>query len=139
MGLAALATLAFVGCASETELGRDHMTLDQMVGAWVVEGGEGPAGDFQSSKAAVADLTVEADGSYHGSTGCNSISGRFTVTDGVVDVGEPAWTEMGCEGVAMKLEDAYLPAFLDVTTGTVSGDLMNLEGPDTMIHYVREP
>ena len=139
MAFAAAATLAFTGCTNERSVHTDPLTVDPLVGDWVLQGGTGPEGPFKTSRNAMAELNIEPSGDFHGTVGCNSISGKITVSDGEIDIGEPVVTEMACEGPAMTLEAAYLPALLEVTNGKIAGRLMDLEGPHTKIHYARQP
>lgn len=142
-GIIGLATLGVTGCSSSNDAeGGDAsqpVNAENIVGTWVMEQGEGPGGSFEAVAGAEVSLTVEEDGTFFGPTGCNSVSGQMTITDGTIDMGPGvAQTQMFCDGPGMELEDKYTPAFADIDEGVVAGDILTLVGPDASIAYKKE-
>lgn len=67
-----------------------------------------------------------ADGLISANAGCNSMSGGYTVADGVLDVETMAMTEMACEPALMD-QDAALAEFLGSKPAiVVTGDTLTL-------------
>jgi heat shock protein HslJ len=83
----------------------------------------------------IPDTTITAtfeDGQVHGSAGCNTYSGSYQVTDGTIEVGPTAITEMFCmepEGV-MDQETMFVQFLQDVRTLRFVDDQLQLSRPD---------
>ena len=92
LGAAFALTLAATGCAGSSS--------DSFVGTW---------GDAASDS--TPSLTIEQDGSFSGTDGCNRLAGEATFDGGTIDFGDVASTLMACEGV-----DTWLNG---LDTGTV--------------------
>lgn len=118
--------------------GQEPLTLESATGTWVLVDGKGPEGEVKPIEDDPIRLTVESDGTFSGDSGCNSIMGTMTVTDGVVDLGAIGQTMMACEEDVMKLEYAYTQALDSVTAGTASADDMTLRGDKSELHYKRD-
>jgi heat shock protein HslJ len=58
----------------------------------------------------VSTATFAADGQLHGSAGCNSFHGSYTVNGDALSIGPLATTRMMCEQQVMQQEQAYLAA-----------------------------
>lgn len=103
----ALTTTACTAAPSEADF----------VGTWGEDASEQPS------------LTIQDDGKFAGTDGCNRLMGSYTVTDGVIDFGQTASTMMFCEGVdtwLSKLQTATISgSTLEVSdkSGTVIGSL----------------
>ena len=111
------------------------ITQESAAGSWVLVDGKGPEGEVKPTEATPIELTIESDGQFSGSSGCNSIMGAMTVTDGSVDMGTIGQTMMACEEDAMTLEFAYTQALDSVTAGTASAEEMTLTGEGTELHF----
>lgn len=135
--LLALAAAVVTGCGSGPAFDVDSQPTRDMSGEWALEGGRGPLGDMRVTVGTSAGLTIGADGSFSGSLGCNTISGTLSYEGEALDLGNAVWTEMACETPSMLLEEAFLPALLDVTDAKVDGDRMVLSGPRSNIRFSR--
>ncbi|WP_336659615.1 META domain-containing protein [Leucobacter sp. USHLN153] len=67
-------------------------------------------------------LTIEEDGSFSGSDGCNRLTGTAEIDGNSIDFGEVATTLMACEDV-----DTWLA---DLATAEVSGDELEVSDVD---------
>ncbi len=101
---AALALLA--GCAGDDPAGAD--SPGTVAGTWTAPAGAGEA----------PTLELSADGTVSGTDGCNRLTGSWTESDGAVELGPLAVTQMACEGV-----DDWLSRAMSVT---VDGDTMTV-------------
>jgi heat shock protein HslJ len=95
-------------------------TVSAAPGSAIVES-VGFAGTWTSDGPHAPRVILNADGSYGGNDGCNSMSGRYTVVDGRVHLGPAVKTKKYCSGNiwfenADKLErDGERLAVLDKT------------------------
>ncbi len=59
------------------------------------------------------------------SAGCNQMGGEYSLTDGVLELGPMASTEMACEEPLMS-QDAWIAAFLPGALATIAEDSLTL-------------
>lgn len=97
VGLAAVALLA--GCATAS-------------------GGASPVGSWGSTAPEKPNLTIESDGSYSGTDGCNRLMGTGSIDGDTIDFGDMASTMIACQGVDEWLNKA--------ATGTVGGSTLTI-------------
>lgn len=97
IGLAAVALLA--GCAGTPS-------------------GASPAGTWGSAEGGKPNLTIESDGGFSGTDGCNRLTGTGTIDGDTITFGPIASTLMACEGVDEWLGKA--------ATGTARGDTITI-------------
>lgn len=81
-------------------------------------GGGSVEGAWGSKASGKPNLTVEGDGSFSGTDGCNQLSGTGTIDGDTITFGPIASTLMACEGVDEWLNKA--------ATGTVSGSTLTV-------------
>jgi heat shock protein HslJ len=62
-------------------------------------------------------------------TGCNQVSGPYTIVDGKLTLGQVAMTAMGCEQPLMD-QDSWLVSFLGGAKVTLAGDTLTLANGD---------
>ena len=77
-------------------------------------GSSSPAGDWGVVKAGQPSLTIESDGSFHGTDGCNELKGDGTISGEKFTFGPFASITQACEGVTPWLNLAV--------TAKVDGD-----------------
>ena len=133
-----LLAMGVAGCSSSGGTQSSEgapITQESAAGSWVLVDGKGPEGEVKPTEATPIELTIESDGQFSGSSGCNSIMGAMTVTDGSVDMGTIGQTMMACEEDAMTLEFAYTQALDSVTAGPASAEEMTLTGEGTELHF----
>ena len=65
----------------------------------------------------------------HGTTGCNSYGGRFTLDGTTLTIGEMEMTEMWCEGV-MDQEQAFVQVLMTAVSLTLNDDSLILHTPE---------
>jgi heat shock protein HslJ len=140
VGIVVLAAAVLVGCSGidtatqnaspPPSLKDSAWTLASLPGtAWQVDA-------YNNGREAVVSviagtqLTLDflADGGLRGSGGCNHFSGRFTVTDGKLSIGQVASTRMACmqpEG-SMAQEAAFLAALQSATRARREADRLEL-------------
>lgn len=69
-----------------------------------------------------ATLTVAADGSVSGATGCNQFSGTASIDGAALALGPLATTRMACEPQLMEQEQAVLEALAGVDRWSIGAD-----------------
>jgi heat shock protein HslJ len=82
-------------------------------------------------------LVIE-DGQISGRAACNSYGGSVSVDGSSIEIGEVAWTEMGCEPAVMESEQAFLAALMLVDTIEVDGDVATLSGGGAELVFSRD-
>lgn len=93
-GAAAVLALSTAGCSGSSS--------NAFVGTWGDEG----AG-------AAPSLTIEQNGSFSGTDGCNRLGGTATFDGDTIDFGQVASTLMACEGVDTWLQALNTGAVVD--------------------------
>jgi heat shock protein HslJ len=88
-----------------------------------------------AGKPAIAGSTVtldfSADGKVSGNATCNRFTGPVTLTGPTITFGALASTRMACVGEGLnEQETAYLAALAAVDHATITGDALELTGPD---------
>ncbi|HSN54950.1 MAG TPA: META domain-containing protein [Candidatus Sulfomarinibacteraceae bacterium] len=81
-----------------------------------------------------------ADGRVTGFSGCNQLTGSYTLDGGTLVLGQLAGTMMACPEPAWSIEDQFLRAFTGTMRVAVEGDHLALvpeSGGDTL-HFERE-
>jgi heat shock protein HslJ len=63
-------------------------------------------GSWGSAKAGHPNVTIEDDGSFHGTDGCNRLTGKGTVSGHTFTFGRIASTLMACEDIDVWLSKA---------------------------------
>ena len=72
-------------------------------------------------------VSVQFDsGRVTGFTGCNTVTGSYTVNGNRLTLGKLAGTMMACPGTASTVEDAFNKAFTGTLSYAVAGDRLNL-------------
>ena len=93
-----------------------HRTLKSAFAAAVVlaalsgcapSGSSSPAGDWGVVKAGQPSLTIESDGSFHGTDGCNELKGDGTISGEKFTFGPFASITKACPGVTPWLNLAH--------------------------------
>lgn len=80
--------------------------------------GQAVVGEWGSSATGQPHLTIENDGTFSGSDGCNTLSGTGEIDGDEIDFGSITSTLKACEGVDEWLAKA--------ATGNVRGDTMTV-------------
>ncbi|AGW42599.1 hypothetical protein O159_27010 [Leifsonia xyli subsp. cynodontis DSM 46306] len=76
------------------------------------------AGSWGSSAAGKPNLTIQSDGSFSGSDGCNRLMGKGSIDGDSISFGPIVSTRMACEGVDEWLDKA--------ARGTVAGSTLTV-------------
>lgn len=71
-------------------------------------------------------LTIAADGAVTGSTGCNQLHGRATLSEGSIDFGPLATTERACPGELAEIEQSVLRVLDGRVQATIDADDLRL-------------
>ena len=69
-------------------------------------GGDALVGSWGSTDTGKPNLTIEGDGAFSGTDGCNRLSGKGTIDGDTITFGDFASTLMACEGVDEWLNKA---------------------------------
>jgi heat shock protein HslJ len=77
-----------------------------------------------------ATLLFGEDGRVNGSTGCNSISGGYTVEGDRISFRNLATTLMACEGAGGEVEHSVLPVLAGSVTYAIDGNRLTLVKAD---------
>lgn len=88
------------------------------------------AKSLPASTAGKAYLTFGKDGSVHGRTGCNSLTGKAKQGDGTLEFGRIATTRMMCQGDGATVEKQLLEVLSGKAAYRVDGATLSLTGPD---------
>lgn len=134
-----LLVVGLAGCSDsgKSAASESPLTPELAVGQWELVSGSGPEGDVQPLDGDPITLSIEADGAFSGTSGCNNIMGTMAITDGAVSMGPIGQTLMACEDDAMKVELAYTQALDSVSAGSASEDELVLRGDKTELSYKR--
>ena len=112
--------------------------MSSLEGTWGFEGGTTRTCDLEAPESSVPEFVVDADGAFHGTTGCNNIMGTLTLEDGTVDLGAIMATKMMCDERATAFEAEYLAVLGSVTNAEINGDALTLLGNNgAELHYKR--
>ncbi|WRS30275.1 META domain-containing protein [Actinomycetaceae bacterium MB13-C1-2] len=117
--------------------GGETATPENITGAWVLESATGPKGDVVIVEGTTPELTVEDEGAFHGTAGCNNLFGTVRAEGDKLLFGPVASTMMACDEPIMDAEYAYVSALDVVTSGTISGDSLVLKGDDAELKFKR--
>lgn len=90
--------------------------LGLLVGCAGTPSGAALVGTWGSTAAKQPNLTIQNDGAFSGTDGCNRLTGRGTIDGDSITFGPIASTLMACEGVDEWLGKA--------ATGTAKGDTL---------------
>jgi heat shock protein HslJ len=85
------------------------------------------------------NITVQFDaGRISGSGGCNRYFGPYRESDGRVEIGPLATTQMMCGEEAMEVEAEYLSLLAAVTALRIEGELLRMEiDGETVLEFAR--
>jgi heat shock protein HslJ len=89
-----------------------------LAGCSSASGGDSVVGTWGSSASEQPNLTIEADGSFSGTDGCNRLTGKGSIDGDTIEFGSFASTMMACQGVDEWLNKA--------AKGTVDGSVMSI-------------
>lgn len=76
-----------------------------------------------------AHLTIGADGTFTGNTGCNEMGGAAATTGTMIAFSDVFTTRMACEPDRTRLEQAVLAVLRDSPTYEIEADLLRLRHP----------
>jgi heat shock protein HslJ len=82
------------------------------------QGGTDVSGKWGSTDPGQPNLIINADGSYSGSDGCNTMTGKGTISGNTIELGTAAMTQKECTDVNTWLSKA--------AKGTVDGNVMTV-------------
>jgi heat shock protein HslJ len=83
------------------------------------------------------DLVLEGQ-SASGSSGCNSYSGEYTLTQDGISFGQMATTLKACPQPLMEQEQTYLTVLQAAEEATLDGDTLTLSGPEGTLVFSSE-
>jgi heat shock protein HslJ len=69
----------------------------------------------------------------YGSSGCNRMTGKYSLAGSTLQIGPMAGTRMACDEPSMKLEQALHKALADVNGYTIKGNMLELKKGDTVL------
>lgn len=122
---------ALVGCSESVE--PDDGDLPLVDTLWTVESYDLGDGTTQPPADAVATVLLTTDGEAVLRTGCNTTDGRFDAGAGTISLQLMGWTEVGCHGEVLELEEALRDVYSHGRLQwAVAGDLLTLEPPESV-------
>lgn len=81
-----------------------------------------------------AHIIFDAEKSaVYGSSGCNRMTGKYSLAGSSLQIGPMAGTRMACDEPSMKLEQALHKALADVNGYTIQGNRLELKKGDTVL------
>lgn len=123
--LVSLVLVAFVsGCGGDEDGGSDAGTLEGQ--PWVLTSGI----DVPQDVAVAWPSATFEDGTVSGSTGCNQLSGPYTVDGDSLELGQLAQTQMACAPPADRIEQSYVAALGRVARWRLDGEELVLSDAD---------
>ena len=134
--LAALLASAALGCGGDEEEGAaDPSSLEGV--PWVLASGV----DVDGWEAVAPSLTFE-DGQASGSSGCNQLTGSYTVDGSSLEVAGIAMTAMGCPPPADEVERTYMDTLQQTASWRSEGDelvLLDADGGELLRYRSASP
>lgn len=112
------------GCGGDEEGGSDAGSFEGQ--PWVLTSGI----DVPQDVAVVWPSATFEDGTVAGSTGCNQLSGPYTVDGDSLELGQLAQTQMACAPPADRIEQSYVAALGRVARWRVDGEELVLSDAD---------
>lgn len=133
--VAVLAVIA-AGCGDPGSIagGAEPDTLD---GDWVLTSGHGPDGEVPLGDQVT--VTLQIDGAQWRGVVCNHYFADAEVRGAQVTVSGVGGTDMACDGPLMDAERIYWAALPEVTTWSITDDVLTLSGPEVSLVYERSP
>lgn len=138
--LAVLSLTGLAGCgSSSTSTSSDGGPVttpaagDALAGSsWTLESYQGPSQDtVPAATGAVSTLAFAADGMFSGSTGCNRLSGTYSVTGEQLSIEVGPMTRMACTDPDVQAQEtAVVQQLAEVTGFTVANEHLTLTGDD---------
>jgi heat shock protein HslJ len=125
-----------------TFMGADHKTMAQSINTQRPDSGfYGTHWTLQSI--AGQDIPLAAREAYivfdgekqaaYGSSGCNRMTGKFTLEGGRLTIGPMAGTRMACDEASMRLEEAFHKALVEVDGFSIEGNKLFLKKGDSVV------
>ncbi len=133
---ATMGALALTGCGGSSS--SKDLTLEELTGAWVLESGKAASGELKPADGIPIELNVASDGAFGANAGCNDFAGTFSLEDGKLSTGPMVSTLKACDEALMGLDQLYAEALEAVDHGSIDGEKLTLEGPDTKLVYTGE-
>ena len=140
MRVAVLLTIALflAACGSDgEETSTDSGSPSGADGSWTLVSGSVGEEPIPLTPDYPVTLTIEGS-EIGGRAACNSYGGTVAIDGSSIEIGELAWTEMGCEPAAMETEQAFLGALVVVDTFGVVGDTLTLTGGGSELVFARD-
>jgi heat shock protein HslJ len=130
--------IAITGCMSQTD---DQSNIEQLTnGSWLLVDADENA--IFSSLIPGTEITIsfQPDGSYSGSSGCNSYSGRWSVKGDDIEFSRINLTKQMCEPASvMDTEKHYIRLLQETATYLVNEGNLTLTGDSaTSLIFKRE-
>lgn len=126
-----LASGALAGCRDSPETADGDLPLVGTI--WTVEAYDFGDGKTQVPDDVVATVLLHPDDTAVLDTGCNTADARFDAGSGTISFVLMGWTEVGCEGDALELEEALRDFYThDQLKWAVADDLLVLEPPESV-------
>jgi heat shock protein HslJ len=80
-----------------------------------------------------AHLVFDDANRVSGASGCNRLTGGFTLDGDALTFGPLAGTRMACPAPAMELEQRFHAALMQVTAYSIEGEILTLAGADGVL------
>jgi putative lipoprotein len=124
--------LVVAACTAKTE-----EPAASLIGAWKLTA-YGPANaPSPAVEGSEAGLTFNADGTLTGNSGCNGLSGDYTVEGDQITFGRIVSTLMACEDPRMAQEDAVHNVLTDTAGFKIEGNTLTLTNNDLVLVLTR--
>lgn len=122
------ASLVYPAPTIDPNAGAYPVPSGTLAGAWsLLTYGQGGTEEAVIDGSTIA-LTINADGTLGGSSGCNTYSGSYTVNNDALSVSGLASTKMACaEAALMDQEQAYLTALEGAERFVFEGDRLIIQ------------
>lgn len=75
----------------------------------------------------------EEKSAAYGSSGCNRMTGKYSLEGAQLRIGPMAGTRMACDEVSMKLEQAFHKALADADGYSISGSRLELKQGENVL------
>lgn len=138
--LVVLLVLTAGACSSDDDARTTRSALDDaLVGTWTLDSASVDGTDVTAQRPA-ASITFSVDGTFQGSSPCNTLSGTWTDDDGALGLELGPMTQMACADPAVQAQETAITTGFSKVTAAEKGDgTLTLTGDGVTFRFVSGP
>ena len=100
-------------------------------GKWILQ-------SINETPSANLTLSIEKNGEFHGSLGCNSMSGTMSIQENKMQLGRLLSSAKGCDTDVMQKETQYSQSLSQVQNWSRKDDTLTLSGAKHKLVYTKQ-